>query len=184
MMERLAVLGFLFGCALRAFGSMEGDIALIESHTKNIPSMSVVQEQIAEDTTNIAYNLSRLKNYVGSVAVTNMSWLHDFLTGSPSDPFYTEYPQFRYLSRTTGRQNPANTVGPQSLTSFLTFTLGQNIDYNVSSVARMNEWESFSPRILSGETLLPIPISTIGDIRCGTSGLRRQCGARYKRRKT
>lgn len=70
---------------------------------------------------------------------TNLS---TFLFGSLKEPWYTQYPQFRFLTRASSLTTPpGDTMVNQSLVNFLNFTLGQNVDYGSGTPANAS-WES------------------------------------------
>lgn len=81
-------------------------------------------------------------------SLTSGPWLKEFLFGSQSDPWYTQYPQFRTLKHfARGASSPSvypeNSVGDQSLTFFLSTTLGGMFDSANGPVAYQNDWNNY-----------------------------------------
>lgn len=99
--------------------------------------LSGTLEPMLDDTSRSA---DALEYAFGSGSGPGYAWLRGFLIGNINEPMQNTKPYFSTLSATTGRPLfPASFTG-QNLTTFLSYMLGQNIDYRPGLKSRLR-WD-------------------------------------------
>lgn len=148
-MIRRFLLLFLSAFAFSAFSDQASDVASIKSGVweavSDLDSIVGQNNDAALRDTTMYQHLDSVLGYgdhpIAPTFYEQSMWLRNFLAGAVDYYSQTAYPQFRFLSGSVGRLNPPNGVSQQSLTYFLNFTLGQNIDYRPGASAR-NDWDN------------------------------------------
>lgn len=158
---RLSFLSALAFCFSLRASSAEYTQALSEIRSE-LATQSSHLYSIDDSAADAAYNINLIKgSEADSLALLHTvfgdslqsnangyGWLKQFLLGSTSDPWYTQYPQFRFMShRLTGAeasQSPVDAASQQSLVYFLTRTIGQFVDTSQSIPANTTMEQMFN----------------------------------------